>query len=439
MKNLSKMIAILTMLSLPISQAGVIVFGVPLYLPELLIVVGTAAFLIGLRAAEIRWRPIPVPVSVGTVAFFVGSFTSSASSGFSLAELGALKSWIVFPVIFGVLLFQVVQSDFDRRRVLLSWYLGITAVAAISMTSLPFVRVTYDGRLSSYFPSPNHLALFLESGVLIGSFFLLEKRVTGRIGTYACVSASLIVIIAALFRTGSLGAMIAVFIGMIVLVFSSFRLKRRAGYFVATLCAIVILVPAVFVGTSWRALETGQVRNSTASRVMIWNVSFRLLSEHPILGIGLRNFERSYLDLQPEYPAYLEWAVPHPQNLILAVWLSIGLIGFAGFAMTLFVLAERSWLLTFGSSVKADGVAKVLLALLVTFFVHGLVDTPFFKNDLSLAFFAVYGLILSLSGRGSYEVGESDIRSSRHEKAARGFGRPSQRRTISGRSDAISR
>ncbi|NTW30578.1 MAG: O-antigen ligase family protein [Candidatus Moranbacteria bacterium] len=408
MKDLSKKIVILTMLSLPLSQTGVTVFGVPLYLPEVLILVGMVAFIFGFRAAEIKWRPIPALVSVALSAFIVGSFVSSVSSGFSHAELGALKSWIVFPAIFGTLLFQVVQSDSERRRVLLFWYLGIVAAAAISMAPLPFVHVTYDGRLASYFPSPNHLALFLEAGVPIGSFFLLERLRAGRDGLFALVSVSLLLIVVVILRTGSLGALIAVLIGSVVLIASSLRLKRGAVITLATLCFLTILVPAVFVGSSWRVLETGQVRSSTASRVMIWNVSVRLLSDHPILGIGLRNFEQAYLDMQPQFPVYLEWAVPHPQNLILSVWLSMGAIGFAGFILMLLYLAERSSFFAFDPQSRASGTAGVTLALLVTFFVHGLVDTPFFRNDLSLAFFAVYGLILSLSNLGPYEGGRSD-------------------------------
>lgn len=398
------------MLLLPLSQEGVNVFGAPLYLPEVLILLATMAFLFGLYSAEIKWRPIPAFVSVGVSAFVVGAFASSASSGFSLAELGALKSWIVFPVIFGILLFQVVQDDFDRRRVLMFWYLGIVAVATVSMTSFPFVHVTYDGRLASYFPSPNHLALFLEAGVPIGSYFLLEGLKAARVRPFLRVSVSLLPVVVVLLRTGSLGALVAVLIGTIVVASSSFRLKRKTGFFVAAFCTLIVLAPAVFVGTSWRTLETGQVRSSTASRVMIWNVSARLLSEHPILGIGSRNFERAYLDMQPQFPTYLEWAVPHPQNLILAVWLSTGVIGLAGFVIMLVFLIKRSWHSAFGSRMKVCGMAGVVLSLLVTFFVHGLVDTPFFKNDLSLMFFAVFALILSMSSSAPYEGLEPDIR-----------------------------
>ena len=87
---------------------------------------------------------------------------------------------------------------------------------------------------------------------------------------------------------------------------------------------------------------------------------------------------------QKYFPPYLEWAVPHPQNLYLSFWLYGGMIGFLAFgAMLVFWFRE--------ALSKSDGKAIIMaLGIMIYIVIHGLFDATYFKNDLAVIFWLVY-------------------------------------------------
>ncbi|HWQ60357.1 MAG TPA: O-antigen ligase family protein [Candidatus Fimivivens sp.] len=405
MNATSKYLVFLTMLLLPFAQIRIMLFGVPIYVPEALISCLSVAFCIAVRTGDISIRRVPRLVVAGNAFLLLGAVISSASSGFSVMELGALKSWIVFPMAFGYLVFQTMADGNDRRRMIGFWYIGIVLTATVSLLPFPFVKETYDGRLASFFPSPNHLAFFLEPGILLAAFLSVESagRRFFRVAIFSMVGAIPVVI--ALTRTASLGAMVATAAALSVF-FSMWFFSRvvRVRLGLAALCVLAMVASYSIPQADIAKMGAGVVRTSIASRVMIWSASARMLASHPIFGIGLRNFEREYLALQSEFPPYLEWAVPHPHNIVLALWLMTGAMGLAGFALLaagLFRGSRSAYSCAVESSDRLLSITS--LAFLLLFMIHGLVDTPFFRNDLSTGFFAVAGSILAFQ-RPKYPV-----------------------------------
>jgi len=79
-----------------------------------------------------------------------------------------------------------------------------------------------------------------------------------------------------------------------------------------------------------------------------------------------------------------------PHNIILNFWLEIGLLGLVAFGMIFAkffkqtkvkLLQQKSWL-TLG-----------IAAAMITILVHGLIDVPYFKNDLAILFWIIIGLL----------------------------------------------
>jgi O-antigen ligase len=394
MKNITQTMLIIVLLSLPTSQARIMIGSIPMYFPEVLITLALFSYLFDIVRHRFLWSPLPKVVTVGLIGFILGSSVSVMNAGINLQELGALKSWVFFPIIFGVLIFQLFSGVTDRKSALFAWYIGIVVTAAISLAPLSIVHVTYDGRLASYFPSPNHLALFLEPGILFGLYFFRQSFRTTATWHMAFSALGLVLIGIALMRTESAGSLVSVLIGLVAMIAFSCNLSPSARKIIPIACAACVLWFAIPTMLQWKTLETGEIRSSLASRVMIWNASFRILGQHPILGIGLRTFQKEYIASQPEFPLFLEWAVPHPHNLLLAVWLQAGFAGLVGFVL-LFAASARIAVLAAKMTDRA--VSELILALFVVFFTHGLVDVPFFRNDFSLMFFALIGIALSLT------------------------------------------
>ncbi|OGI21597.1 MAG: hypothetical protein A3J06_01000 [Candidatus Moranbacteria bacterium RIFCSPLOWO2_02_FULL_48_19] len=108
-----------------------------------------------------------------------------------------------------------------------------------------------------------------------------------------------------------------------------------------------------------------------------------------LFGIGLGRFQEVYLEYQKYFPPYLEWAVPQPHNLYLAVWLQTGLLGLIGFIL----LVSRAIILLIKNKSRESA---LLLGLLTLYLIYGLFDTPFFKTDLAFSFWLVIALIMTL-------------------------------------------
>ena len=84
----------------------------------------------------------------------------------------------------------------------------------------------------------------------------------------------------------------------------------------------------------------------------------------------------------------------HPHNIFLMFWLSAGLLGLVSFLWLIAMLFSIVFRISTDDGRKRLGVicATMLLAILV----HGLVDTPIWKNDLALQFWMIAGIIARL-------------------------------------------
>jgi O-antigen ligase len=127
---------------------------------------------------------------------------------------------------------------------------------------------------------------------------------------------------------------------------------------------------------------------------MIWRAATSMLYDNPLLGIGIGRFQTMYLAYQEYFPLYLEWAVPQPHNLYLALWLETGLVGLAGFIFLVSVWLKKM-LILWRSSVQDEYIKKtsaLFIALMALFLFLGLTDTPFFKTDLAFIFWFILAL-----------------------------------------------
>jgi O-antigen ligase len=106
------------------------------------------------------------------------------------------------------------------------------------------------------------------------------------------------------------------------------------------------------------------------------------------VGAGLRSFfervQKPVNDFKKIEPLI------YPHNILLNFWSEIGLFGILGF-VGIFVLCFKK-----NISNRNDNFFRAAAACaLVIFFVHGLVDVPYFKNDLAFIWWFVFGIIYS--------------------------------------------
>ena len=106
-----------------------------------------------------------------------------------------------------------------------------------------------------------------------------------------------------------------------------------------------------------------------------------------ILGFAdIQNQLRDPLKLEP---------LLYPHNIIFNFWLEIGLAGLVAFGWLVVIFFKVG----FQRGVTKDWLTLGIMAAMVTIIVHGLVDVPYFKNDLAVLFWVMVALLPNESSR----------------------------------------
>jgi O-antigen ligase len=121
-------------------------------------------------------------------------------------------------------------------------------------------------------------------------------------------------------------------------------------------------------------------------RLRIFSDTLSTMREHPIFGNGLGGYHYVFRGTILEI---------YPHDVWLTFWVEVGLLGMVAFAVIFFGLLYRGW----RAFSHATGFYRALLwgasGSFVLWGVHGLVDSPYWKNDMSIEFWILAALELA--------------------------------------------
>jgi len=389
-----------------------------------------AAFVFGVFARWIVSRdraPVAIPFfrqyGPALLLLIFGAAISSflAPSEHTLVSLGILKGWFLVPILFAGALSAVrVSEKFIMRALVLSGSvvavisLVLLAIDTIDTFDLTDTFVTYDGRLRGFYLSPNHLAMYLLPLWVLGyGLWVVATRQKER----RILAAALSIMGAVLFLTQSFGAWFGLAGGLFVfhILLRKLQLEKTRPYpvfsiprprvIIALLAFLAVLAFSLFAfSPKFQDLASFDPRSSLSSRFMVWRVAWEIGKDHPLVGIGLGTFQEHYLAYQEKFPPYLEWAVPQPHNLFLAFWLQTGVLGLIGFLWLLYRIFRA---VIPPGPYPASLITIVALSAIAAIVLHGLIDTPFWKNDLSVLFFTL--LLLAVRRSSAKKISRPSI------------------------------
>lgn len=303
--------------------------------------------------------------------------------------LGAAKSWFFLPVgLFFVLLPLLKNSRFRQKFLYSIAFSGIivTLVGAVFLLENVF---TYDGRLTGPYLSPNHLAMALVPGILaLFSLIISPSNSRNKAIFYVLMLFELI----ALYFTYSYGAWLALLAAASLTIIQVNRqnifTKKLLPYYLITALFLVIIGLSQLSNPKLQHILNGDYYSSLHSRLMIWNSALLISRDHLFTGIGADNFQQAYLDCQKRFTEpYIEWSAPQPHNIFLALQTQLGILGIISFLSLLIF----TFLRLRGNSI--DPLKFFSISYLSYIIFHGLVDTPYFKNDLALIFWISLAII----------------------------------------------
>lgn len=298
--------------------------------------------------------------------------------------LGILKGWVFAPMLF----FFMARVAFREKKSLIPLALNALLATALVLSGHAMWQVltdnftTMDGRASGPFESANYLALYIGP-VLV---YTLTRFLHSNGNERWIMGLSAAVIGMALFFTQSYAGWIAVVSAMALVLILEKRVKKQWVFALGALGALLLLSQLgsdKFV----QFLEFTE-RSSSSVRLEVYEISLALLKDSPLFGIGLGQYEQMYQVNAPEIlgQAPMEWVMIHPHNIFLAMWLNMGLLGLVSFV---WLVGKASlWLR------EKDEYRRIAVFMLLTLMVHGLFDTPYFKNDLAFEFWLLMAILL---------------------------------------------
>lgn len=319
---------------------------------------------------------------------------AAASFGVTVANdpvdaLGIWKAYFVEPLLVLLMMFSVFKKNdwSDALRVLVLSGVVVSLLAILQVITGYGIPAPWDIelRVTSIFDYPNAVGLFLAPLVSLSAILLLDKPKT-KLDRSLHV-ASVLLGSAAIVLAKTEAAMVVVPTALVVaFLFSSARpmLKWRiTGEVVLVLGVLLLVVPPV---SSKLLLQdySGQVRLSQ------WSETMMMLGDHPAFGAGLNAYPAA---LEPYHDPTLYEIFQYPHNIFLNIWSELGLLGlFAFFWLAWLVLKSMH-------KQKATNLQLALFAALATMVIHGLVDVPYFKNDLSVMTMILLGALIASMSR----------------------------------------
>lgn len=400
MKMENKHLINIVLLFIPVYLIKFSIYGIRANLLEVLIIFVFIIYLFQKKCFPRQFFQRHKVVSCSILVILAGLFISTFHNNNWQVGLGIIKGWFILPIMLGWVVYEKTKTEEDLKAALKWLYFGILGVAIISLAYFLEGNLTYDKRLRAFYLSPNHLAMYLAPGIIIGLYLIKsvifknqsDNNKLKNICAYVFYAASLNVIIASFYLTYSYMAWLAVVLGLMI---AHLVKNEKINKQIILIAIIIILLMLV---SQWNTEKFANLReftqSSLESRIIIWKSALKILKDSPFFGIGPGNFQNKYLEYQKHFPPYLEWAVPQPHNLYLAFWLQSGMLGMAGFLLLII-----KWLAGIMIRSKNSQEAEVLLGILFYVLIHGLADTPYWKNDLAVVFWIVLALGLTLMRR----------------------------------------
>ena len=380
----------LILMFIPLYLLRFSVLSIPTTLLEILIYIAFLVwlYLILIKKAKFEWH-IFKPYLLPIILIFLGLLVGSLVSTDKLVSIGVIKGWFVDPLLLFVMLVSSLHQVVHVKKAITALMLSgamLSFIAIYQVISNNFI--TIDQRASALFSSANYLSLYLVPIIILGVglfFSVIKPR------KWWAVS-SVLVMLGALYFTFSYGSWIGLIAGGIVLM-----LMFLPTWYTSVGSSIVLIAGLV---SQWGNPKFQQMLNfsgqsSSHARLQIWQTSLLMIKEKYLTGIGLGMFEKKYMEFAKQlFENPFEQYTLHAHNVFLHFWINTGILGLIGFVVLIVKFFKQT--ITVFKQQKNVLLGSVIAAM-VALLIHGLFDTAYWKNDLSVLFWSVlaFGIILS--------------------------------------------
>jgi len=360
----------------------------PTTLLEVTVLFSVAAFVIESWRARV-WPSWPRYFTWPVLLFLLTGAISVVVAPDHIKALGLYRAYIIEPIAFFVVVTNVARTR--PRALLVLAGLGFAGLLASALNIAAVLNAIHRDTFEvggnspvAIYDTPNALALFVGPLVAVAASIVTfdrEQRVR------ALAAGFLAIAIAAMALSQSRGGYLTLATIALTLAFVHSRRKMLVPLGAAALL-LIALVPPVTARLA-HEVNFSDPSNTLASRLRLWAATIRLLSAHPIFGTGLSGFMAS---IGPYRNGQYSETLMYPHNIVLNAWTETGLLGLIGFVWLFFIAGHNGWRGWKSGVIGWRPIELGVLIAVLAMVAHGLVDVPYWKNDLSIEFWALVGV-----------------------------------------------
>ena len=381
-----------------------------------------------------RQNPVPSSLRLPLILLLIAATVSIFVSPDFRAAAGVWKAYFMEAIMFLLLFVYNIKTTTQIKKVIYS--LGLTTLA-IGLFALiqkftgllipnPFWAEAATRRVTTFFGYPNANALFVLPVIFLTIANLLteKKRLYKYLDILVLALAILTIIL-----TKSTGAVLGLIAGL--LFWLTFNKKTRLAALI--ILAVVVLglnfSPAVKNKIAAKYLEVQSTHlplnpSDLHMRVQQWRETYQLMAGRQILGAGLAGYQTAVAPFHqnPHVEIYL-----YPHNFFLNFWTETGLLGLISIVWILIIFFRlihnlrqrriRLWRTLFiiresrikNNELRIMNKERILTlastCAMIALLVYGLVDVPYFKNDLAILFWIIVGIVIVIYNNSRRRAG----------------------------------
>jgi len=331
------------------------------------------------------------------------------SALWSRAPLYSLHGFISKILEWFVVYFLVLEFFTEKKHVvtaLVVFLFSATSVCADSLTQFYitgksfFCNSKFSGRASSCFYTGNGLGgylLFVLS--LSAGFFFTERRNKAKTLSFGFI---FLLALWALATTLSRGAWIAGILGTFIFLF----FRKRFFSFLFMLSLILIFVNIFIILPSdikqKIRISPAEVSATVDWRRGLWEDSFKMIKDKPLLGHGPNTFMQTFREEQyrRRFMGRAEYDPSYAHNCYIQMAAEVGLLGLGCFLWILGRFFKNIGSVVLNNRIReCSSLKMVLLGLWVgafSFCLHSFVDTHFYSLKLSILFWTMTGISVAI-------------------------------------------
>jgi len=340
------------------------------------------------------------PWGSGLLLLFVGSVIGVLIAPDTLSALGIWRAYFLEPILFLIIFVETVKDAKMRRNVIGALGIAVMIIGVLAIIQKftgwwipnPIWAAAETRRVTAFYGFPNGIGLFVAPIVVLMTAWAISttRKVIEFHHTHLPLFAgwsAFLGVLAVLFAVSE-GALIGLAAGLLVLGLIIRPLRKVTLVVVIAVCLMTALYPPL---RTYASDMISMRDDSWGVRKIVWAESVDMLSDRPIWGAGIDGYQQA---LEPYHQAKHIEIFKYPHNFLLNFWSETGIIGLAGFFLLLAAFFRVT--VELAATRPKEWLPVALIAAMMTLLMHGMVDVPYFKNDLAMLFFVLIGLAESM-------------------------------------------